>query len=659
MQRLLEAVEFRNPSRAREDIARLGNGIPERITARIQSLLASVPDPDEALHFLERLRQDYPAAFNRISSSPAALRCLITTFSYSRFLSEAVLQRPEWLLQAADPGDLHRMLSAEEFAERLQQFRAAEGPDLPAPVMLARFRRRQLLRILLRDVLGLAALPDITGELSNLADAILDFAYRQIREQLVARHGEPSFEGPDGQPRACGFAVIALGKLGGQELNYSSDIDLMFVYSANGETAGPTSITNKEFFKKVANQYTELLSTYTADGSCYRVDLRLRPDGRLGEVCISLDGAKRYYQERARDWEKQMLIKARVCAGDLALGRELLEFVEPLIYSTTLDFRAVEAVSETRERISEKLAAKRAARRRRRQADARRHSRYRVSGAVPAAPARRPRTLGAARRHAVRALARARQEPALGQRIRAPGFRVPVPAPPRAPAAVLRRPADAHAAHEPGGIGGAGAQDAGRIRRAAHRGIARSTAGGASGQCARDVRARHSGAQAHVLYAAGRRRGRSLAAARSGRAAVGAQQSQRATWSERAPQLAATLARAKLNRGRERFEAFSGEDVRRSRVAGAPGRGFHAGRSAWWTSSNTASISAISFCGIPRCWRSWSPPPLPPDEDADRRQRVAAQLTSAARCFASRATACCVRRPSSRRWSALRIWRMR
>ena len=152
MQHLLEAVEFRNPSRAREDIARLGGGIPERIAARIQSLLASVPDPDEALHFLERLRQDSPAAFNRITSSPAALRCLITAFSYSRFLSEAVLRRPEWMLQAADPGDLHRMLSAEEFAERLLQFRAAEGPDVPAPVLLARFRRRQSLRILLRDV---------------------------------------------------------------------------------------------------------------------------------------------------------------------------------------------------------------------------------------------------------------------------------------------------------------------------------------------------------------------------------------------------------------------------------------------------------------------------------------------------------------------------
>src|ERR1700732_1675438 len=104
------------------------------------------------------------------------------------------------------------------------------------------------------------------------------------------------------------MAVIALGKLVGRDLNYSSDVDLMFVYTANGETDGPVPISSKEFYKKVANRYTELLSTYTSEGLCYRVDLRLRPDGSLGEVCISLDGAKTYYQSRARDWALQMLI---------------------------------------------------------------------------------------------------------------------------------------------------------------------------------------------------------------------------------------------------------------------------------------------------------------------------------------------------------------
>ncbi len=157
-----------------------------------------------------------------------------------------------------------------------------------------------------------------------------------------------------GGKHLCGMSVIALGKLGGRELNYSSDIDLMFVYSGNGTTDGQDSISNKEFFKKVANLYTDLLSTYTSDGACYRVDLRLRPDGRLGEVCLSLDGARSYYETRGRDWELQMLIKARVAAGEISPGKDLLDAVEPRIYQSTLNFSAVEAVSATRERIHEK-----------------------------------------------------------------------------------------------------------------------------------------------------------------------------------------------------------------------------------------------------------------------------------------------------------------
>ena len=354
MQRLLDSVEFRYPERAREHIRRLGDGIPERIAARIQSMLAGAPDPDEALHYLQRLREQSAAVFERIASSPSSLRYLITTFSYSHFLSEAVLRNPEWLVQISASGDMYRVLTEEEYAEQLDTFLGPESPGVPPAGMLARFRRRQLLRIMLRDVLGMASLSDVTEEISNLADAILDTTYRRIRADLVSKHGEPQRDG-----HACGFAVIGLGKLGGRELNYSSDIDLMFVYGGNGDTAEPDTITNKEFFKKIANRCTDLLSTHTADGICYRVDLRLRPEGRYGEVCISLDGARSYYRDRARDWEKQMLIKARVSACDRAVGRDLLDFVAPMIYSSTTDFHAVEAVSETRERIGEKLGARR------------------------------------------------------------------------------------------------------------------------------------------------------------------------------------------------------------------------------------------------------------------------------------------------------------
>ncbi|HKE20925.1 MAG TPA: hypothetical protein VKB88_00965 [Bryobacteraceae bacterium] len=329
--------------------------VPERIAARIQLLLRSVPDPPTAARYLERLRQEAPSAFDRIASSPAALRCAVNLFSYSHFLSDAVLRNPERILQVANSGSFYRVLRVEEYEERLYDFLGKDHRGVPSAVDFARFRRRQLLRIVLRDVLGAATLSDVAEEVSNLADSILDVAYRSIRADLLARHGEPRMR--NGEP--CGFSVVSLGKLGGKELNYSSDIDLMFIYGGDGETEGPERVSNKEFYKKVANQYTALLSSYTADGQCYRVDLRLRPDGTLGEIAISLDGARSYYATRARDWEKQMLIKGRVSAGEPEPGTALLEFVEPLIYQSSLDFRAVEAVSETRQRIGEKMAARR------------------------------------------------------------------------------------------------------------------------------------------------------------------------------------------------------------------------------------------------------------------------------------------------------------
>lgn len=312
---------------------------------RIEMLLSGSPDRQTAARHLGRLREEAPAEFDRIAHSPAALRAAIATFSYSDFLSESVLRDPVRILDVAASHRFHRVLSVEEFSQLLAKACAGFGA----------FRRRALLRIMLRDVLGDATLAEVTQELSNLADAILDAAYREVRAGLARRHGEPQL--PDGS--TAGFSVISLGKLGGSELNYSSDIDLMFVYSGNGETTGPERITNKEFFKKLSNEFTAVLSAYTPEGQCYRVDLRLRPDGTGGEICLSEEGARAYYAQRARDWEKQMLIKARISAGEREPGERLLDFVEPLIYQSSLDFRAVEAVSETRQRISEKMAARR------------------------------------------------------------------------------------------------------------------------------------------------------------------------------------------------------------------------------------------------------------------------------------------------------------
>lgn len=322
--------------------------------ANTRFLVSSSADPKNTERYLESFERRHPESFTRLGASAAGLQNLIAVFSHSRFLSEALLQFPEWMESLGQPAELHRALSSEEFKLRLNEA-IAHSEGVPEPRSLAIFRRREILRILIRDVLGHATLPVIVEEISNLADAILDVAYRRIRASLELRFGKPYCLAENGVWEECGFAVIALGKLGGRELNYSSDIDLMFLYSGNGATDGEENISNKEFFKKIANLYTDLLSAYTMDGACYRVDLRLRPDGRLGEVCLSLEGATNYYATRGRDWELQMLIKGRVAAGEAGLGKLLLEAVEPRIYQSTLDFSAVEAVSATRERIHEKV----------------------------------------------------------------------------------------------------------------------------------------------------------------------------------------------------------------------------------------------------------------------------------------------------------------
>ena len=349
----LRQLDYHDRARASREIGELSRELPPASANRLDLLLSASPAPEQGLQYFARLRERQPSWFQSLTSSTAGLRYLIAVFTYSHFLSEEILRHPEWTDQLLESGNLERVLNAERMRDMLE---AALPEGLPAPLELARFRRRQLLRILIRDVLGLGTLPEITGELTALADTIVEVVYARIRQQLIAECGVPQTWAGEESP----FTVIALGKMGGNELNYSSDIDLMFLYYANGETGGGAQgkISNREFFVRAANQLTSLLSTYTTEGMCYRVDLRLRPDGSQGEVCISLEAARQYYTQRARDWELQMMIKSRVAAGDRATGDALLDSVALRTFSTTLDFSAIEELSATRERLNEKLSAR-------------------------------------------------------------------------------------------------------------------------------------------------------------------------------------------------------------------------------------------------------------------------------------------------------------
>jgi glutamate-ammonia-ligase adenylyltransferase len=205
--------------------------------------------------------------------------------------------------------------------ESLARF-ALTNSTLNHQVLLARFRRRELLRIYLQDIRRTHAIVETTEELSNLSDAILDYALNLARQDLDNRFGPPQHADERGRIATAEFCIVALGKLGSFELNYASDIDLVFVYSDDGTTSGAGergAVTNREYFIKLAEAITKLVGQPAGEGAAYRVDLRLRPHGRDGALASSLKEIVRYYRETAQPWELQALIRSRAAAGSAAL----------------------------------------------------------------------------------------------------------------------------------------------------------------------------------------------------------------------------------------------------------------------------------------------------------------------------------------------------
>ncbi|HZB45242.1 MAG TPA: hypothetical protein VE360_08365, partial [Pyrinomonadaceae bacterium] len=200
---------------------------------------------------------------------------------------------------------------------------------------LARFRRRELLRVYLHDIRRATTLVETTEELSNLADAALVHALSLARQELENLYGAPQSTDARGRKTAAEVTAVALGKLGSRELNYSSDIDLLFLYSEDGETSGAGergATTNREFFVKLAERVTRIVGSPAGEGAAYRVDLRLRPHGRDGALAVSLAEALRYYREKAHAWELQVLIRARAAAGSQPLFARFSEGVRGRVY---------------------------------------------------------------------------------------------------------------------------------------------------------------------------------------------------------------------------------------------------------------------------------------------------------------------------------------
>ena len=349
----LETIPFENVAIARGHLEHLSGKLSASLATALPGLLADSPDPDSSLLLFERLVCDgSPETVRLIQNHAFLAHYAIAVFGHSRYLGETLVKNAELLQSFLREKKLDRSFSHEEFSEALARFRSRSFEN-DVSLLLARFKRREYLRIMLRDVLRLAPLAETTAEISALSDVLIQDALREAQSAMERRFGLPQHVDADGRALNTPFAVLSLGKLGGNELNYSSDIDLLYIYG-DGQEPPSSALSNREYFVRLAQQVTEILCRPTNEGAVFRIDLRLRPQGNEGELAISEANALRYYSETAHDWERQALIKVRYSAGNLALARDFIRRVQPQVYSERVNFAAIKTAMVAREKIDKK-----------------------------------------------------------------------------------------------------------------------------------------------------------------------------------------------------------------------------------------------------------------------------------------------------------------
>lgn len=360
-----DRLGLKHADRAHASLVRLArSGITLDLLAVVaeglERQLAKLSDPDMVLNALDRFvgASRSPLALGALfERDPDALPTLLQLFSTSQHLSDLLVEDPESfdLVRMTEGQPVARELLVEEICREV----LALSEETAVLTALRRYKRRETLRIAYGDVIRRQSIETVTRQISFLADALIEAACRASYERLKAERGVP--RRPDG--RRARFVPLALGKLGGCELNYSSDVDLIFLSDGPGQTDGRRSIGNDEFFDRLARQTVRLLTEKTELGAVYGVDLRLRPEGRHGRAVIGLEAALHYYDVFGRTWERQAFVKARPVAGDTDLGREFLEKLESWIYRRYLTSADIAGIKHLKRRIEHRTELQGAAER--------------------------------------------------------------------------------------------------------------------------------------------------------------------------------------------------------------------------------------------------------------------------------------------------------
>jgi len=335
-------------------------------------------DPDQALNHWERWLASgvsRSAVLEYLRSAPRMLDLVCAIFGNSDSLAFTLVRDPLLLYWLAQQNVLSTAPTRAGMERTIRQSLDGVTATEPRLDVLRRFRRREMLRIGVRDLVRLADVVETTASLSDLASVLIDAAYRIVDSDLRARHGIPMHQNRQGRWVKTGFTVIAMGKLGGHELNYSSDVDVLYVCESHeGETRpaasgrakakGPAQrgLSNEEYFEILAQELTKALTAQTHEGYVYRVDLRLRAEGTVGQLTRSLDQYAKYYRTRGQVWERLALLKAWPIAGSQEVGRSFIKMVRPFVLTPSSKrpdveqgLAIVEEVRSVKERIDAKM----------------------------------------------------------------------------------------------------------------------------------------------------------------------------------------------------------------------------------------------------------------------------------------------------------------
>ncbi len=342
--RLLQAYGIQDWKQADHNLqAMAGDPNTREALAEILSvLLASLSqtaDPDQALNEWERYVDSgihRLQLFQYLQQVPHVIEVLGMVFGNSQAMAQTLIRDPLLVYWIEDDRVLVQRRSKAKLLVALQTMLEGVRSFEIKCEALRRFKRREMLRLGIRDLLGLATPIETYTVLSDLAAGVIQAAYELVEQELQRQHGNWGGQASLKGKKRIGFSVLAMGKLGGWELNYSSDVDLIYVYQApeRNTNAGirQQALLGSDYFHTVARELTNVLSASTAEGALFRVDMRLRPEGQVGALACSVEDACHYYQTRGRTWERLAFLKAKPIAGDIRMGQSLIRKLGKFVY---------------------------------------------------------------------------------------------------------------------------------------------------------------------------------------------------------------------------------------------------------------------------------------------------------------------------------------